>query len=347
MKILVAGQNRGYNVESCIIRAFKQLGHYVFFFDTLGNLPLIKKHNIFRTLAETFPRLRSTVWNADISQVNSALYQYASSLSPDVFLAPKGAFMLPETVEAMRQELSVYAVLWAFDDYRLYERLAKRIAPSFDLVITSVAANLPRYKGLGIRDVMLLPVACDPAVHRKKEMMTRESAYYGSDLSFAGSFVPNRAKTFAQLSDFNLRIWGDYWYPFLVRKSLRTKLMRRPAYGEELINVINASKITLNVHTSYDIVSGVQANLRVFETTGCGCFLLTDNRSSVRRLFSDGKEVVCYDTPSELKELAEYYLENAGERYEISYKGQERAYAEHTYLNRVKVILNSVGKSHT
>ena len=49
----------------------------------------------------------------------------------------------------------------------------------------------------------------------------------------------------------------------------------------------NQSKIVLNIHFPQDIP--FRTNIRTFETTGCGSFLLTDNTIDLHTFFKNEK----------------------------------------------------------
>lgn len=69
----MAGLRRGYNIESCLVRALERLGHEVFFFDIMHDLPLIRTHQIFRSLGESSHLLRKTLMHSGISEMDSEL----------------------------------------------------------------------------------------------------------------------------------------------------------------------------------------------------------------------------------------------------------------------------------
>jgi spore maturation protein CgeB len=80
-------------------------------------------------------------------------------------------------------------------------------------------------------------------------------------------------------------------------------------------------------------------NMRLFEATGVGALLITDNKDNLGELFEVGKEVVSYSTPEEASELICYYLNHPDEAAAIARAGQERTLKEHTYENRIKELI--------
>jgi spore maturation protein CgeB len=131
-------------------------------------------------------------------------------------------------------------------------------------------------------------------------------------------------------------VYGDYWNYFWPGKGTN-----RAISGPEMVKAFNASKIVLNVHADSDLDNKV--NTRTFEATGCRSFLLTDRGYGMDEYFKIGQEVVCYDDERNLVELAKYYLSADKERKEISARGQERAYSNHTYTSRLSEMLRTIG----
>lgn len=84
---------------------------------------------------------------------------------------------------------------------------------------------------------------------------------------------------------------------------------------------------------------------RVFETTGRGGFIIHPYIKGMEECFEPGKEIVFYqfDNFLELKEKIDYYLFNVDEREAIRMAGHERTKRDHTYLNRWRTILETVG----
>lgn len=109
-------------------------------------------------------------------------------------------------------------------------------------------------------------------------------------------------------------------------------------FFEEAADKFSDSKICLNVALNDDV------NMRCFEVTGSGGFLLTNRIPSLEELFIDGKEIVMYDSIDDMVEKAKYYLEHEEEREAIAQAGYARSMRDHQMSMRVDVILNDIVK---
>ena len=123
--------------------------------------------------------------------------------------------------------------------------------------------------------------------------------------------------------------WWGYGLENLRPESPLRAAYRGPAWGLEMYNTLYNARISLNHHI--DTAENYANNMRLFEATGVGSFLLTDQKSNLADLFEPGKEVAAYRSVEECIELAEYYLSHEDERRAIAQAGQQRTLSEHSY----------------
>lgn len=112
---------------------------------------------------------------------------------------------------------------------------------------------------------------------------------------------------------------------------------------KEMPEIFYRSKINLNI-TIHPIQTGLSQ--RVWDVLGCGGFLLTNYQMELPDYLKADKEVVCYETPDELKEKVSYYLTHEEERVEIAKAGYEAVKEKHTYRHRAAEILKIVLTMH-
>jgi spore maturation protein CgeB len=84
-------------------------------------------------------------------------------------------------------------------------------------------------------------------------------------------------------------------------------------------------------------------NLRHFEVTAAGGFLLTYEMSELSRYFEVGKECVAFRTERDLLDKIRYYLAHPKERIEIALAGQKRTLRDHLYSYRIKRLIEQLG----
>jgi spore maturation protein CgeB len=115
-----------------------------------------------------------------------------------------------------------------------------------------------------------------------------------------------------------------------------------PLYGIDMYNLFQASKIVLNIHIG--VAGDCAGNMRMFEVTGVGSCLLTDNKKNINDLFEVGKEVVVYDSQEDCINKVKWLLENEKEREKIATLGQKKTLEIHTVENRCKSIIEIIKK---
>ena len=112
--------------------------------------------------------------------------------------------------------------------------------------------------------------------------------------------------------------------------------LHSPVFGKNYFNILSKSKLTLNHHI--DIAKEYAANNRLFEATGMGACLLTEDKVNIEKFFDKNKEVVTYSSIEDAKKKAKYLLKNENKRKSIAKKGQSRTIRDHTFKKRVKKL---------
>jgi spore maturation protein CgeB len=190
------------------------------------------------------------------------------------------------------------------------------------------------YKDIGCRKVHFLSFACEPTVHRKLNLSDGISKTNNLDVVFVGTYTRRRARLIKALekAGIKVKVYGPYWRYFMRNNNVRDGI-----YGPEMVKVFNSAKIVLNIHVEDDLPYKV--NMRTFEATGCGSFLLTDYAYGMEKIFKVNEELAVYIDENELVKLVKYYLNSEDEREVIGKRSQTRAYREHTYRQRILVLL--------
>lgn len=121
-----------------------------------------------------------------------------------------------------------------------------------------------------------------------------------------------------------------------------TGTIKKPVFGLDMYNLFQNSDIVLNNHG--DVAGDFAGNMRLFEVTGAGSCLLTDNKKNISELFLIDKEVVVYDNAEECAQKIKWLMENRNERLRIAKAGQERTLSSHTVANRCEIIAGIITK---
>lgn len=327
-----APYEREWDMGRFCVKALKNLGHNIKVFNYRKQAKLIG----MSTLSQ-FPCFHQ--WGID--KANTKMKKEVTEYNPDALLTLKGELILPETIEWVRDKLGVPTILWCPDDPQLFNTVSRRIAPAYDYVFTNSTDAIYWYRDIGVKRVKWIGFGCDPGLHRRVILTKEEKMKYGGDICFVGTFFPERLEILRVLKDFDLKIWGPGWNNIFKKEEELLKLYgNEGVFLEEMVKIYNARKIVLNIQHVQQKYGRLTVNMKIFEVTGCGAFLLTARQKGIEDLFEIGKEIVCYESKEELMELVKYFLNNQEEREKIAINGQKRAYKDHTYEKRMKEILS-------
>ncbi|MDI6703327.1 MAG: glycosyltransferase [bacterium] len=135
-------------------------------------------------------------------------------------------------------------------------------------------------------------------------------------------------------SNFEIHLYGDDGWKDI--KHPKAFFHDRIDNRTELPRLYNATKINLSLPVS----TKEAVTMSTFDIPACGAFMLSSFRADLTRLFKEGEEVVCFRNRNELKDKIDYYLRHERERKEIANRARERILNEHTFVHRMKRILD-------
>jgi len=209
----------------------------------------------------------------------------------------------------------------------------------FDLILTSFPHYVDYLKKSGIKSEYF-KLAFEPRV--LKRVGKRERTY---DVSFVGSFSYFHRSGTRLLEDvakkIPINIWGQglnmYYFFSPLRKNYHGEI-----WGLSMYEILAQSKIVINRHIS--VARDDANNMRLYESTGMGAMLITDEKKNISELFEVGKEVETYKGASDLLEKIQYYLTHEKEREKIAKAGQLRTLNEYNYYIRMKELVKILQK---
>jgi hypothetical protein len=106
--------------------------------------------------------------------------------------------------------------------------------------------------------------------------------------------------------------------------------------GNEMVKTINGYNIHFNKTLSNDI------NYRIFETMGCNTLMLTNSTENINTFFNDMENIVIYNNEIELFEKLNILYSDNDLIKKISNSGYELVKNNHTYDNRVDILLKII-----
>lgn len=263
--------------------------------------------------------------------MNSMLLEMARKENPDMIF-----FMLfkdeiaKETLALLKNDF--VTINWFCDDHWRFSHFSRHYAPFFTYVSTTDRQAIPKYNRIGCHNAILTQWGCNHF-----DYVRNPSAVKEYDVTFIGQPHGNRRRLIEFLRAHGIRVepFGRGWPNGRVSQ-------------EEMIHIINASKINLNLsNSSWNIRTILRGQQQIkgrnFEVPGCGGFLLTNYVGGLEEFYDVQREVSCFRDRRELVQKIGYYLTHEAEREEIARAGYQRTMREHTYEMRFRKLFGYAG----
>lgn len=250
----------------------------------------------------------------------------------------------PETLDEVRK-LSP-TLNWFGDDTWRFDGFTSRYARHFTFNVTTDKFSVPKYKALGVTNVIVSQWAAIDLHERPKF-----DGEYLYDVSFVGQFHPYRAWIVNSLKTAGIRAeaFGLGWPNGPLSSQKMNHLFRHTKVNLNIGNSTSWSPSYLASHWKAlplaikSKKNRSQIKARNFEIPYFGGFQLSDDVPGLEDWFDLEKEIVTYRSPDEAIEKVAYYLKNEDLREAIRKAGESRARND-GYSARWKTILDTVAR---
>ena len=266
---------------------------------------------------------------ASLSEMFSVVVEQVKLFSPDVLYCQDLRFFHPEMIAILRQHVR----------HLIVGQIAcplprESYIQAYDLILTSFPHFVTRIQSYGVA-AEYFPIGFDPSVLGVLGEIKKDINF-----SFVGGISRHHGKTIPLLEHLS-ETTPIQFYGYGAKSLKRTSPIRKRHYGEvwgmDMYRTLARSKITLNRHIN--AAENNANNMRLYEATGVGSLLLTDQKNNLSEIFEIGKEVITYSNPNEASEMVQYYLQHPEEAEKIAKAGQARTLREHTYAKRMQDLV--------
>lgn len=204
-------------------------------------------------------------------------------------------------------------------DYRL------KMAITADYVFVAQKEGWEKMVSDGVKDAVWLPHGVEPRAYPSVPKALKKY-----DVCFVGHLVSQERIDFL---DEVFKKFPNFWFGSRLSRYVKID----PSITDDCADIYKKSKIVLNPPTKGDV------NMRVFEGTATGSFVLTEDVYGLSNLFKYDEEIVTYKNTKEAIEKIKYYLKHDEEREKIADAGMKRTLKDHQYKQRLDVILKKAG----
>jgi spore maturation protein CgeB len=164
---------------------------------------------------------------------------------------------------------------------------------------------------------------------------------FRANVVFAGGATLRRERLLGELVEFGLALWGPGWRKTSLKDYCRGELPST----EDFVRAYAGATVAVNVHRNSaedrgGDITGV--NRRTFEIAAIGVPQVVDAREDLARHFEEGNEVLVYTDEHQLKGHVKRAIQDDNYRDRLAAAGRERALRQHTYMHRMRVLLDAV-----
>jgi hypothetical protein len=208
----------------------------------------------------------------------------------------------------------------------------------YDLMISQLPSTVRSFRALGVR-AEVNHLAFEPTILDTLPQAPAPDI----DVSFVGTVSVDHQQRIALLEAvaerYDLKLWGNRPQALPASSPLH-RCFQGEVWGADMYEVLRRSRITLNSHI--DLAGREAGNMRLFEATGVGAFLLTDFKDNLDTLFAPDREVAAWRSIEDCLDVIGRMIGDDNGRAAIARAGHARTMAQHTYRHRATEILGFV-----
>jgi spore maturation protein CgeB len=213
-------------------------------------------------------------------------------------------------------------------------RLFLSALPLYDLFITPRRSSQIAALEAGATRAVEMMQSADEEVHRHVTLVGEEGETLGSEVVFAGTWMPERGPFMKHLIDRGvpLRIFGPRWTKAPEYQALKSVVTARGLDDATYVKVISGSKIALGLLSAgnNDVHTTRSLEIPAIGTPFCG-----PRTSDHQVLYQDGVEAVFFDTADECADICLALLQDEQRRQAIGAAGYQRALKNGRFNERI------------
>jgi spore maturation protein CgeB len=248
-------------------------------------------------------------------------------------LVVEGAELTAGMVTSLKRDSDAAWAAWFIGETRSIP-LMEALSAAYDCLFVPGTDLVEQLRGASRPPTIHLPPGCDPSVHRP--MKARDQ--FRANVVFVGAATPRREQLLGELTEFGLAIWGPGWRRTPLKDYCRGEMLEL----DDFVRACAGASVAVNIHRENNGGgTATGCNQRLFELAAIGVPQVVDNRADLPLAFDTGRELLTFDTGSELRLLVQELIQDPTTAERLAQAGRRRALAEHTYMHRLGAILGA------
>lgn len=262
----------------------------------------------------------------------------------DILFIEKGLSIFPATLEKVKKKWpNIILLSYLLDDVKNKSNNSiyfKESIPLYDYIFTNKKFNIDELHEMNAKKVFYFKNAFSSHFHRPVEVSGAEKDYFGSEVSFIGTYEKDRADFIRFLADkgVKIKIWG--WS----KSAKNTKMiheniiiMNSHVYDLDYAKVVAASKVNLCFLRK---ANRDRETTRSVEIPACGGFMISERTNEQTEMFAEAIEAEYFDSREELLAKIIYYLTHETERQKIAINARAKCLtANYSYEKQLSDII--------
>ena len=312
------------------IRTFEKLGYECITFDCRNGFVY---NSLFRKISRRIPLLNQ-LKKIKVRAINRDLIALAEKNKPKYIFAQKAETITPETIEILKS-FGIITINF-YNDLMGEWPVISKIAPYYDYFFSQDHVVLRKlWDEMHLKNCFYMAHAAEPL---PDPFTDRKNKY---DISFIGTYnknvYPNREKYLMAIKDLGLHIWGnDEWNDTSLKPFFHGR-----AHGDDRFSIYGQSKIVVDINWEHFPSEGT--SVRPFEVAASGACLFCDLiKKDIKNVYEENEEFISFSNAEDLRNKVLYYLDHNEEREKIACAGYERTVKNHTYINRVEQLFDTM-----
>src|SRR5437868_6018898 len=323
-----------------LCRALSRLGHRVTFFEK--DVPYYAAHRDL-TASDDYDLVLYSDWKEIGDCVERATRESDASIVTSYCQDSQQACDAVLNSRAQRKvfyDLDTPVTLESFSRRGWVDYIPSYGLAPFDLVLSYTGGNALQdlQQRMGARNVAPLYGCADPAIHKP----VNDHSSYASDLSYLGTYAPDRQGILQQLfleparrSPEKKFLIGGAQYPEDFPWSENVWFVHHVPPGHHPAFYSSCS-LTLSVTRAPMASCGFCPSARLFEAAACRTPVISDYWPGLESFFEPGREILVAENPND---VVEALSRDSRDLREIGAAAHERVLAEHTASHRAEQLL--------
>tara|TARA_A100000164_G_C21879671_1_gene759565 strand:- start:73 stop:1074 length:1002 start_codon:yes stop_codon:yes gene_type:complete len=322
--ILIIGNSHPSSIENMFYHSFKKLNLKVNFLDPNLSLKNFQRNKFY------FKLFKKDYYKA----YNAVLYQNLQKkyLSNIIFFF-KGENLNKELMKKIKKFKDNIYINFYTDNPFYKQSKDYQLIKFFDFYFTwsrNTKKKIITKKLLKKNKVHYIPFGFDSRYRKKSNYLNSSNGRY----LFYGSWDKQRERLIDSLQLNNIDIYGNGWENSELSFKYNYKIYFEDIYGQKLSNLINKYHAVINLNRPQVLKAH---NMRLFEVTGYGGLIVTNETEETLSFFKKNEEIITYKNNRELKDIVK-----SGIKISDIKRMRKKSFIKskkHSYENRCKKIL--------